>query len=67
MLLETNQSKWLGNYFGFKGHSFDGAVYDKKYISPTLLSCMANGNVPKIIVGNQDADIHSEQKILNRV
>lgn len=41
--------KFLGNYFGY-GPSYDGSVFEKKNISPTLLASNANGNVPKIIV-----------------
>lgn len=44
-----NKSVWLGNYYGFKGQSFDGGVYDKSAICPTLRASMCNGSVPHII------------------
>lgn len=47
---ESNKTVWLGNYFGYTGKSYDGWCIDKSGISYTLLSCMCNGNVPKIIV-----------------
>ena len=39
----------LGNYYGH-GPSFDGAVFDKNGLSPTLLASNSHGNVPKFIV-----------------
>lgn len=47
---ETNNTKWIGNYFGFTGKSYDGWVIDKKHISFPILASCANGSVPKIIV-----------------
>lgn len=47
------ETYWLGNYFGFTGKSYDGWVVNKIGISFTLLACMCNGNVPKIIVKKQ--------------
>ena len=45
-----NETIWIGNYFGFDGKSYDGWVIDTDGIAYTLLACMQNGNVPKIIV-----------------
>lgn len=59
--IETHESKWIGNYFGFTGQSYDGCVYDQKYLCPTLRGCMCNGSVPKIIeVLNDKSSIQSD-------
>lgn len=51
--MNENNVKYLGNYFGFTGKSYDGWVIDKEYISFTILAACCNGNVPKVIIENE--------------
>lgn len=46
--------RFLGNIYGY-GQSFDGAVFDKKGIAPTLKASASHGPV-KIIVKNIKKD-----------
>lgn len=45
-VLEVNK---LGNVYGFDGGSYDGNVYDKEGLCPTMRSCMCHGSVPEVI------------------
>lgn len=45
---ETNQVKYLGNYYGY-GCSYDGTVIDREGICNALLASNSHGNVPKIV------------------
>lgn len=50
---------WIGNYFGYTGKSYDDWIIGTNGYSYTLLACMENGNVPKIIVNK---DNYNEDK-----
>lgn len=52
--MTNNTVIYLGNYYGYNGRSFDGQVFHKEGLSPPILACSCNGNVPKIIVENKD-------------
>lgn len=51
-----NETIWLGNYFGYDGKSYDGWVISTDGYAYTMLACMCNGNVPKIIVKERELE-----------
>lgn len=57
--MQTDKVRYLGNYFGFTGKSYDGWVIDKDGLSYPMLACMCHGNVPKIIV----EDFYSNREV----
>lgn len=54
--MTENEEKKLGNLFGCTGGNYAGNVYDKNYISPTILTAQGGQRQPMIIeyVSNKD-------------
>lgn len=42
------KTKYIGNFMGF-GASYDGAVWDKEYCSPTIRAAASHGSAPYTI------------------
>lgn len=52
----TNVEKRIGNLYGYTGGNFHGNVYDKEYISPTILTFQGGQKQPMVIV-EEDCNI----------
>lgn len=47
--MEKDKVKLLGSLYGYSGANYAGTVWDKQYISPTILTAQGGGREPHII------------------